>query len=362
MGPDGRTPRDGAEERYLVLKGYAGLGNRLGALLQAIVYARLTGRRLVIDWNDYRYSADGTDIFRHLFERPAAGSLAAIASDGSVVPAIWRGHLSRPLQDMAAGRGLPRWVPFRLRRALDRVAVSFGRADLRTPGRMLERFSVDLGRLDHPERVAVIFEYTFRHDRLTAHAGAFPPEWRGLDDTALIRKLLADHVAPSPRIVAAVDEFRRRRFGPLAIGVHIRQTDNMLGNRVLTKGMLFSDFDAPLAEGTAAHPEATLFVSTDNRAVLEAVLARYPKAVSREKWYPDRPGEAIHGHKDCPDKLQMAEDALVDLYLLASCDRLICSSRTSFARFAQHLSRRPQQVVIDVTARGGEPRPFTAQG
>lgn len=53
--------------RYLLVKGFSGLGNRLQALAEAIIYARLSGRELLIDWNDSLYSSDGNDVFHRLF-------------------------------------------------------------------------------------------------------------------------------------------------------------------------------------------------------------------------------------------------------------------------------------------------------
>jgi len=46
-------------EKYLVLKGCAGLGNRLITLLKAIQYCKKTGRRLYVDWADGMFAGGG---------------------------------------------------------------------------------------------------------------------------------------------------------------------------------------------------------------------------------------------------------------------------------------------------------------
>lgn len=55
-------------EKYLVVKGSYGLGNRIFFLLSAMVYARLNKRTLVVDWRDKCYSSkneNAYDFFSH---------------------------------------------------------------------------------------------------------------------------------------------------------------------------------------------------------------------------------------------------------------------------------------------------------
>ena len=53
------------QTRYLVVKGKAGMGNRLLSLVHAVVYALITQRTMVVDWSDYTYS--GEDVFDEFF-------------------------------------------------------------------------------------------------------------------------------------------------------------------------------------------------------------------------------------------------------------------------------------------------------
>lgn len=98
-------------ERYLVLKGMAGFGDRLMTLGRALVLARVTGRRLVVDWTDpaWNHAWPNTQGFFHYFslEGAAADVLAANSDEGvitlltalntekSVVPPVFRGLLVR---------------------------------------------------------------------------------------------------------------------------------------------------------------------------------------------------------------------------------------------------------------------------
>ena len=62
--------------KYLILKGKYGLGNRLQALCEAIIYCQLTGRKLIIDWRDARYS----DLQANAFPLVARSRSLAVAA------------------------------------------------------------------------------------------------------------------------------------------------------------------------------------------------------------------------------------------------------------------------------------------
>lgn len=57
-------------DRYLLVKGRAGLGNRMLCALTGILYARLAGRRLLVDWSDPIYAEGGLNVFHRYFRCP----------------------------------------------------------------------------------------------------------------------------------------------------------------------------------------------------------------------------------------------------------------------------------------------------
>lgn len=89
--------------RFVILKGTTGWGDRLQCLLQAIKYARSSGRYLVIDWRDVEWSHDGRLNFVDFFDL-AAPTMSWdsfltwwIHNDyrASITPPIWRYHMDR---------------------------------------------------------------------------------------------------------------------------------------------------------------------------------------------------------------------------------------------------------------------------
>jgi hypothetical protein len=285
-----------AAQRYLVLKGLSGLGNRLGALCRALLLARAAGRTLVVDWNDWMYSPDRKDVFHRLFDAPSTPRVGMIPQHLAVAPAIWTGSLDKSID----------WI-------LDRHGIPYGDATR-------DRLSIDRHG-DPPEPVAVFCDWSFGGDE------------------APVPEILRQHVRPAARLAERAAAFAARHLGALTIGVHARQSDNMSARTIGTHGVSVAAIEATLADRLRAAPDATVFLATDNRAVLEHLRAHHPRVVSTPKWYPRAAGERMHGNASSPDKLAVAEEALVDLLLLARCDELVYSSAASFGRYAAHLSR-----------------------
>ena len=94
------------ESKFLLVKGRAGLGNRMLCALTAILYARLTGRRLIIDWSDDTYSNDRSNAFHHYFQCSSCSPTDGILSTDSVSPSLWLGHLHESSREIAKRHGI----------------------------------------------------------------------------------------------------------------------------------------------------------------------------------------------------------------------------------------------------------------
>jgi hypothetical protein len=57
-----------AGERYLVIKGGAGLGNRILCTLSGILYGILSKRTIIVDWRDGLYGDPGDNAFQKIFD------------------------------------------------------------------------------------------------------------------------------------------------------------------------------------------------------------------------------------------------------------------------------------------------------
>jgi Nodulation protein Z (NodZ) len=315
---DGATAEDqrrpARPERYLLVKGRAGMGNRMLALLTAILYGRLSHRRLVVDWSDRTYSDGGENVFYRYFSCPSSDPAAKIPAEGSVTPVVWQGRLDQSLSEVA----------WRFRDAYSEIEFRYAS-------------SVDLSRIDQPEQVAVFWSFY-------APLGVLRPHFRGehehlkrLGTEEILRELARFHLALRPEIRERVDRFRRERFGGSMVGVHVRYTDRRSRLEAILKKV-----DLVRRRGPCR-----IFLATDNSTIQGLFVDRYREVISTPHWYaPD--GERIHQSAACPDRFQNGVEALLDLYLLAECDYLVGDSTSSFARVADLLSLASASRRFDV--------------
>jgi hypothetical protein len=56
------------KNKYLIVKGCAGLGNRLVTILAAVHYARRNNRKLIVDWEDGQFDKFGVNAFYKTFD------------------------------------------------------------------------------------------------------------------------------------------------------------------------------------------------------------------------------------------------------------------------------------------------------
>jgi hypothetical protein len=304
------------DKKYLLVKGAAGLGNRLFGLLSAILYARLCGRRLLVDWSDDVYSSDGSNAIHRLFRSPWFSPSDEIPETDSVRPSIWRGRLQTSARELTLAT-----TPLLLR-----------------DPRVYKRTSIDISRLDYEEEVLVFWAYHPLVHQLRRHFRGDFASLRSQDTDTILRQLMSEGLELHPAIQERVHGIRERWPAGPTLGIHVRYTD--------LKTNLRGALDKMRAL-TGKHPGLQVFLATDNREI-EALFRRdCPGLLTAKKWYPDA-GARMHSSLSCPDKTAHAVEALTDLYLLAGCDHLIVDRSSSFSYFASLLADRARSQIHDV--------------
>jgi hypothetical protein len=328
------------EPKYLLVKGSSGLGNRILCVLTGILYARLSRRRLLVDWSDPVYSEDGSNAFFTLFDCPSAGGMDELPDSDSVVPSIWRGHLRDSFQTvLRAYYRTPRGIAYG---ALERSHV-IGRRSM--VERLARHLSIDVMEAAYGEQVAVLWSYK---DHIPRMKPLFHDEFAGLGHMStpeIMTMLLAQDLLPGRRIQARVDAFNGAHPGGPTVGVHLRLSD-----RQTRVDAILAELDSLLRRV----PDLRIFAATDNIEVKEQLERRYPGVLMTPHWYPPA---RVPLHKDParPDRLENGIEALVDLYLLGGCDYLIADGSSSFARIAALLVSERGGSAVDVRA-GPAPR------
>jgi hypothetical protein len=305
-------------ERMLLIKAKGGLGNRMLSAISGLVFADLTGRTPLIDWRDGSYAPLGRNAWPLLFEGPQTRPVETFdAWPGPVSPAIWTGHLGLTPEAM-----VNRFDPARHASAT-----------------VYRRFCTDLARLDAPEEIAVFWCYLPKFGRLRRHMRR-DPRFAGRPLAAILGDYLDRWFRPNARVRAAVAALRADLPRPL-IGVHVRHTDRRIP---------LAPIKAALRRRLAAQPGATVFLATDNAAVQAEMASEFAGVRFTDKHLnPD--GSRLHWPSSDIAKVDEAENALIDMHLLAGADHLICSRHSTFAIAAELIGRLPAARVDDIDAR-----------
>ena len=290
------------EPKYLLVKGAAGLGNRIFSLLNAILYARLTRRQLIVDWRDGSYSSDGSNAVHHFYRSSLFHPADEIPNVESVEPALWRGHLHERALSLAEAH-----------------APNLGDDPF-----LWKRFSVDLSRIDYGQDLLVMWGYFPLIDQMRVHFRGEFRHLRGLATDAILRELMSEHLELQPAIQERIGSIRRVWPANPALGVHVRYTDKKTRVRAILH---------QVDQLRSQHPGMQVFLATDSRAIEQSFAHSIPGLLTAPKWYPGD-GQKLHESMECPDKTVNGIEALTDLYLLAGCDHLVLDTHSSLSRLA----------------------------
>ncbi len=283
----------------------------------ALVYARLTSRRMIIDWRDPMYSNDGWNAFGSYFTRPDPGSLEDIYDPSlSVAPAIWSGNLDESVMDFMRRAG---------------TTSPIDPATWRT-------YTIDPRRLGYREDMAVFWTPFELIDDIRRHFSGDLAPWRRKCRRDILRSLFRQEFVPAAPVTERVESFRAAEFRTPVIGVHVRFTDRRSRLRAI---------ESRLSTLLKRHPEATIFLATDNLEVQRKFQSGFANVKATQKWF-SPVGGTIHRSNLAADRTENGMAALVDMYLLSRCDYLIIDEHSSFGLVASWLSDIPWSRVYNV--------------
>jgi hypothetical protein len=164
------------------------------------------------------------------------------------------------------------------------------------------------------------------HDfsELTLHHRVFLKTWNRMSETEPPFAIFH----PVNRIQAIID--RQAQDLPNAVGVHIRRTDCTSAVENSTTEKFVSQMRSELKED----PNTTFFIATDD-PVEENLMSSF------------FPGKIITYKKRTRSRNERLgiEDAVVDLYCLARCKKILGSFNSSFSATAMAISRQPSIYI-----------------
>lgn len=338
--------------KYVILKGCAGLGNRFITLMKAVQYARLSGRRLCVDWCDGMFGAVGENVFERYFTL----DFPQTALKEEVMEALRKGASTYPRclteEDLVA-------PIYPESKAEANFRVYTPKAALKTVYKVglsvvpLHKLVYVLG-LQSFQRKEKMEGMTWWKMVSTMGDGRnFPLGsnlWPWLSEDIVVfadfrplisMKHFADMVVLRPEFQAVVDRKAAELGLDKAIGVHVRYTDKKPTAKL---NALMTRLQSLVDEGNR------VFLCTDNADVEQEFRERYKeRVVMTEKFIPDVKEGGIHiwASKQNDDRLkrQMFEDSLTDMWLLARCRRLYWQGNSSFSYISSLLMNDKTRCV-----------------
>ena len=318
---------------YLLVKGCAGIGNRIFTLAAAIRYAEKNNRIIIVDWRDGVFSEKGKNAFDLFFEITdfPSESLSLVEKQDftdTIYPAVSNGQLNENLYDLFCfcRTRFERYVKFS-----DRLIGKWSRLNsfwYYHPGNNFGKemeigFSVFrvLNQKHH-------FELGHKlKDGLGEKLVLFADYWPGR-----VSKKYFQFIRLKSSFVSEV-ELIQKNLGVTneTIGIHIRATDKQPG-KSLERLISFLK--------SRNKPDAVYFLATDNPEVERVFLNSFGNSlITLKKNYLSADGnENLHHYGIRTGNYGYTEqiffETLVDLYLLTKCGVFYFQGNSSFSRLA----------------------------
>lgn len=305
------------KHRHLIIKTKGGMGNRMLCTVTGLMYAKITGRTVSVDWRDQVYADAGINAFPLFFASPTSPEIHLKNESNSVVPVIWNGNLNKSISQM-----------IKLKHPNKHSSIFIHK-----------KYSIDPSQISYPEDILVYWSYTERINRMRNLFPAHFPHYVKKNKCHILKEALTSMLPLQDNIKKLIEERKTALWEDKVIGVHVRFTDRKVNLKL---------YDTPIRRILKKMPRAQIFLATDNTDIIAYFKKNYRKVIYTEKWFPENCG-SLHQNTSCPDKTQNGIEALIDMYLLAECDALIYPEHSTFSWISSILSNASPSDIIDVT-------------
>ena len=312
-----------SKKKICIIKGAAGIGNRLITIAAAIDYCRFSDRMLYVDWSDGMYGKKGDNIFGRYFicRSPVYNEKMVLTecTDNTVYPEGFDvglnclqeeyEHVSYSISGERIRRVLRKCkIPSGLHVLLCHIVKSNRKWESKD-GRIRFEFGNSLP-LKLDEKIVIFAD--------------FQPPYR--------KKILAREVFFNKIFMERVDKWIAANIDiDNSLGVHIRSTDKCYTSSLKT---LYSKIDRIVTTKRIY----SIFLSTDSIKIKEMFAEKYAKLiVTIPKSFPEtNEGQGIHKwawkQGDSELKTRMFEEALSEMYILYKVKYLIYQGNSSFSQ------------------------------
>lgn len=301
---------------FVLVKGCAGLGNRLITATAAIEYAIRNERQIHIDWTDGQFAEKGVNAFEKYFclreSKLWASRKEVFDSNLTCYPSkSWQTEAS--INDIASRVGLIQNSWF------INNAMGWGAARLA----MSWKLKTKLGPIIFAPFSNSYLEFGehLRNDLeedLVVFA-SFRPQ--------IDLKQVVTHISLNKETAEKLDSFvLNNELETRAIGIHVRHTDKEpIRNFKLVKNHI----------DRLRHDLDIVFICTDNQDVEKTMKNWFPKTISQDKFYPNDYTGGLHQYSvqtgDYRHLDQSTLESIIDLWSLSRCKFLFYQGNSSFS-------------------------------
>lgn len=307
----GMSVKENPNKKFVVVKGCAGLGNRLVTVLAAADYSKKANRTICIDWSDGQFDKKGTNAFDKCFElvNTDTTNLQSISNWSDL------SHTSEEFKKNRDGGLYDYYTEYQNHFFLKFPYALFFTESLRMfrkkwiPLRKKSKslcFGEDL-KIQKPEDVVYYMD--------------FLPLANENDLPLYIQ--LKDALKTRVKDYAIVNNLDK------AVGVHIRHTDKKPGvsvNRII--GHLKKTFNGK-----------PVFLCTDSIEIEKMFHTSLEHVISFKKYLPELKGEGLHQwalYKNAEElKYTIFEESVMDMFLLSECHTLFYQGNSTFSKVSK---------------------------
>jgi len=327
-------------DRVVIVKGIAGLGNRLRVVAASIEYAKKTNRKVYIDWKDGMFSKEGTNAFNRFFrivDYPHLDDSTELDVE-TYYPAIYKKlNMDTSIYYYFEKKQMKNRFVRKGYHYLFKGFHKIGNLSSKIDGavcRWSQSYQAFVLKKEYREKYKINGKFAFG-----AHLS------KTIDADAVIycdnipfysAETMRKHIVLQPDIQQKVDRFvAENQLNKDTVGIHIRASGKKCYGDV-------QKLIIKLKKYIADHHIERVFICTDNGPIEELFRQEFTdRLVVQKKYIPEiREGETgIHdfaqNSNDEELKLRLTEEAIIDMFALAQTPYLFYQFGSTFSEISR---------------------------
>lgn len=300
-------------KKYLIVKGCAGLGNRLVSVFSAIKYCEKNDRTLVIDWSDGQFDKKGIDAFDKCFDLVHVKNELLQNIDNWLhlthSSGLFKQNPNNHHYSLYLDKQSPFWSKFP-----EQLFFSEGLRKLRRRWQPIHQatffnslsFGSDLNN-KHSEDVLYFIDFLPYIDYAQ----------------------LPEYIQVKPFLQQQVNQFDEQNNLKNAIGIHIRYSDKKPT----------SDVQKIINSIKQQHLNSAIFLSTDSIEIEKLFLMNFPEVILYPKLKPELNGIGLHQwalyNNEEDLKYTLFEESVMEMFLLSKCQYLYYQGNSTFSNISK---------------------------